>query len=427
MRHAGRRGGAFRLPPDHAHHPARLLQDVERLVDILLRVRGGHRRADAARSGRHGGGEHGQHEEPPLLRELGHHQRALVLAADDRHDGGLALERVEPPGLEAVDEEAHVAPQLLDPPRLLLDHLQRRLRGRDLRRGERRREDERARAVLEVHHRVAVRGDVAADARDRLAQRAHLDVDRPRHPEMLLDAVTGLPQDAERVRLVHHQKRPVLRAEAAHLGEVDDVAVHAEDGVRHHQLPRPRGGLGEAPVEVRHVVVFAADEMGPGEDAAVHDARVVELVRDDHVAAADERGDGCEVRHVPAREDDRVLGAGEGGDLLLELPVEGERAGEDADAVRPRAVAVDRGLRGGVDFRVPDEAEVAVRREEEHLAAACEDSGAVDVLHGLEVEVESHLAAPLNPGLELGDLVGDGVHQASFRTGVSWITTAQYT
>ena len=124
---------------------------------------------------------------------------------------------------------------------------------------------------------------VPAERADRLRQRPHLDVDPAVHAEMVDGAASVLPEYAARVRIVDHHDAAELLGERAQLRERADVAVHAEYTVADEQLPLgdrqrlqdPSGGLG--------VLMRKHFDDRLAQPAAIDDAGVVELVRDDNV------------------------------------------------------------------------------------------------------------------------------------------------
>jgi hypothetical protein len=88
---------------------------------------------------------------------------------------------------------------------------------------------------------------------------------------------------------------------------------------------------------------------------------VVAGVADDGVAGAEQRSDRAGVGQVAGGEDERVLGAHEVGELVLELEVERERSVEEARPGEPGAKFLQRFARGGLHARVAREPEVVVR------------------------------------------------------------------
>src|SRR5690606_11263429 len=107
--------------------------------------------------------------------------------------------------------------------------------------------------------------------------------------------------------------------------------------------------LAQAALEVVHVVVLEAADLAAGHAHAVVDALVRVLVEDGDVAGAEQRGDGGDVRVVPGAERGGGLLAEEARELLLQLEVQRERAGEQAHAAGGRAVEGDGLLDGSLE------------------------------------------------------------------------------
>jgi hypothetical protein len=64
--------------------------------------------------------------------------------------------------------------------------------------------------VPQVFDQSGVAGDIATTARQRLAERTHMDVNGGRRqPRLLAEAPAGGAQHAERMRLVHHEQQVV--------------------------------------------------------------------------------------------------------------------------------------------------------------------------------------------------------------------------
>ena len=124
-------------------------------------------------------------------------------------------------------------------------------------------------------------------------------------------------------------------------------------------------------LQVGHVVVLVAEALRLAEADAVDDAGVVQLVGDDRVLRAEQRFEqpavGVEARAV----EDRVVGAEELAELRFELLVDCLRAADEPHATRARSpiVRAPRARRRD-HFRMLREAEVVVRAEIEHVAAA---------------------------------------------------------
>ena len=114
----------------------------------------------------------------------------------------------KPSAVELALHVLGVLPELLAALGLALDDLERLARRGDRRRRRRRREDlARARVAARSRSRRAVAGDEAADRGERLRERAHHEVDVGLAAEVLGRAAAVLAEDAEAVRVVHHQAR----------------------------------------------------------------------------------------------------------------------------------------------------------------------------------------------------------------------------
>ena len=168
------------------------------------------------------------------------------------------------------------------------------------------------------------------------------------------------------------------------------------------------------------VVVGERAATGAGEDGPLEEAVVGEGIVEDEVSRADDMADDGLVGGMAADEGDRVVGADEPGDRLLELLVDDLLARHQPARRHARAVAIQRCLRGCRHLRLPRHAEVVVGRPADHFPAGdlCPIVGEplvdaeIRILEAgipdeLEVLLESPDLGELSdvPGLA-GDLVG---------------------
>ena len=133
------------------------------------------------------------------------------------------------------------------------------------------------------------------------------------------------------------QPRVVRSASASRSAQRRDVAVHAEDGVG-DDAACARVGRGEHGCERRHVAVRIAVQRRARQQRAVVQARVVQAVGEDGVAAPRERGEDREVGEIAAREEERAR-AGAGCRRRRRARARAPRArpcGRRRDATRPR-------------------------------------------------------------------------------------------
>jgi len=143
-------------------------------------------------------------------------------------------------------------------------------------------------------------------------------------------------------------------------GEVGHVTVHREDRVGDdHRAP----GVGQQSAEVVEVPVAVDRHPGPAESAAVDDRGVVELVGEHGDARAAHHRQDAEVGGEPRREEDRPVLGLPGGQLDLQVAVDGATTDDQAGRAAPRPAAVE-GLVGGGDHRrVLGQTEVVVGGE----------------------------------------------------------------
>ena len=212
-------------------------------------------------------------------------------------------------------------------------------------------------------------------------------------------------QHAEAVRVVDDEPRVELLRERAQRRQRREVAVHAEHGVGGDQLALRRRRRETTP-QRRHVGVRITDELRAGQQRAVVEARVVQPVGEDRVAAPGERGQDREIGEIPGRERQRArarAGPNERGELGFERRVRREVAADEmrrarADAPARRAVA-----RGRDDVRVVGESEVVVAREGDELAAVDDDARALRRGERAPDPLQSRGLPRREVALEIGD------------------------
>ena len=165
--------------------------------------------------------------------------------------------------------------------------------------------------------------------------------------------------------VVDHHDGAVFFGEIAELVDRADVAVHGEDAVGDEELAARLGrDFFEQLFGVGNVFVAENLDLGAGEARAVDDAGVVELVGEDEVFFAEDRGDGSGVGGESALEDDAGFDIFEGRDFFFELHVDLHGSGDGADGSGTDAVIFG-GLDGGFPkLRVGRQTEVVVARRD---------------------------------------------------------------
>ena len=153
-------------------------------------------------------------------------------------------------------------------------------------------EDEGPGAVDQVIHQRARAADVAARRAQRLAQRAHLDLDAVAHAQFLGQAATVCAVKPGRVGLVHHQPGAVFLLQRHDLAQRRVIAVHRKHALRHHQhAPISTSAFGpsdfglsppptsELLLQIAKVIVGEHAQGRAAQAGRIHDAGVDELVQ----------------------------------------------------------------------------------------------------------------------------------------------------
>ena len=182
------------------------------------------------------------------------------------------------------------------------------------------------------------------------------------------------------MRVVDVQKRVVLAREASERRHVRGVAGHAVDAVDADQARR-LAALAQQALEVVHV--FEGEPLDgravhPGQLAAVVD-RLVGAVLEEDRPAAREHGDHGHVDQRDRRQHERVLGAEQLGEPLLDLLVE-HRAAEEARPARVRPPALEVLGNRVDDLALQVEAEVVARGEVREPGVADANHAPVDLV-----------------------------------------------
>ena len=143
-------------------------------------------------------------------------------------------------------------------------------------------------------HRVAELGagrDIAAEAAERLAERAFDHVDARHHAVALGNAGAARAIHADRMHFVEIGHGAVLFGEIADRADRRDIGIHRIDALEHDQL-RPRGaGFFQQLFEMREIVVAENLLLAAGLANAFDHGVVVEGVGQDQ-AIGQELGDG---------------------------------------------------------------------------------------------------------------------------------------
>ena len=266
---------------------------------------------------------------------------------------------------------------------------QRGQRHRALRRGNARREDERAGVVAgEVHHLRAC-GHVAAQAGQGLGEGAHVDVHFILQTVITGRAASAVAQHAKAVGVVHHDPRAILLRQAADLRQVRDVALHAEHAVGHDQAARSVRNLLELNFQLLHVLVAVGQHAAVAQAAAVVDGGVVLAIADHVVAVAHDGRNDAQVALEAGGEGHHGLLVQEARQLGLQLQMHLQRAVQEAGARAARAVLLQRVQTRLDDLRVLRKSQIVVRAQHDAALALHLHLGGLTGLQRVEVGVDA--------------------------------------
>ena len=218
----------------------------------------------------------------------------------------------------------------------------------------------------------AFAGDVAAEAAERLGQRALEDVDAVHDAVALGDAAAARAVHADRMHFIDIGHRAVALGEVADPGQRRDVAVHRIEALAGDQLRPVRTRRDQQFLQMRKVVVAEDLPLAAGLANAFDHRIVVERIRQDQ-AVRDQFCDGRDaglVRDIARGEQQRGFLAVQVGEFLLELHQRMMGAGDVAGAAGAGADAGG-GLDHGADhLRMLAHAEIVVGAPDHDIALA---------------------------------------------------------
>src|SRR5215469_4229837 len=147
--------------------------------------------------------------------------------------------------------------------------------------------------MVEELDQVARAAHIPTYRADRFAERAHLNIHAAVAIEMVDRAPASRAEHTGRVRVVNHHDATVFFGQVAQRGQVGYVAVHGKNAVGDEQLfPREIFVFLQDAFAIGDVLVLKHLDGGFRKARAVDNGRVVELVRDDEIVFAENRGNG---------------------------------------------------------------------------------------------------------------------------------------
>ena len=219
--------------------------------------------------------------------------------------------------------------------------------------------------MLEEHDQRLGPADIPAAGRQRLGQRPHPDFDRFRIDALhLRDAPARVAENAERVRLIHHQPGVVPRLHLDELREVGEVTVHRIKALDHHQNALvPPAHAGKRLIHPVEIIVWKGQPRRTGEARAFSDGIMDQLIHQDQVLRPQKRADCRHVGCVARNHGDRVIDAVSLRQRALQRAVIGPFAADEARGVGGYPPVFRRLDRRRPHLGMRAEAEIVVRGE----------------------------------------------------------------
>jgi len=235
----------------------------------------------------------------------------------------------------------------------------------------------------------AVGCNEATDGSEALGESSHDEVNFIRKAEVVADASALLAEHADAVRFVNHDSCIVFLLQLDNLGQLAEVAFHAEHTIYDNQLDTLGLTLLELLLEVLHVVVLELELCGKAEATAVHDACMVAVIADNIVVAVNNLTDDATVHGETRRKAKRFFLAYELGKFLLELHMDVERTVKETTACTTAAVPLHSSTTSIDDALVAGQTCVSIRAEHQHTAAFHDDLRTLLAFYLAEIRVNT--------------------------------------
>jgi len=167
--------------------------------------------------------------------------------------------------------------------------------------------------------------------------------------------------------VVDHRNRIVAVGEIADVIEIRDRAVHRKDAIGHNQLFPTVGGVFQVGLQAVHVIVLIAKSLRLGEADTVNNAGVIQSIANDSILFVENRLKQAAVCVEAGWIENRVFGAQELANPLLELFVNRLRAADKAHGRHTVAIFVKCFVGSGNYLRVVREPEIVICAQVQNL------------------------------------------------------------
>ena len=184
--------------------------------------------------------------------------------------------------------------------------------------------DKARRRVFQVFDEGSGSGDVPSATGKGFAQGAHPQFHIGRiDAKVLANTPAPFPQDADGMRLVHHEKGAVPLFDLNECRQLRDIAIHTVDAFNHDEGSAETGTrLPENLVQSLPVVVGKRKVRCLGELASLENAVVDQGIMNDEVEFAEQMADSGHVGGMPAHKDQAVFRSNQTGNFFLNFTMQ---------------------------------------------------------------------------------------------------------
>ena len=165
--------------------------------------------------------------------------------------------------------------------------------------------------------------DKSAGAAQRLAQRAHADVNAAFDSQMFGNAAAMFAEHAGGVCFVHHQHGGMFFGQLGQLRQRRQIAVHAEERIGDDQSSAIARRILQQFGQMIDIQMAIHMHLGPREPATVDQAGMIFRIGINRIAAIHQRRNRTEIRGKPGGEQQRRFGAFEFRQATLQFGMSG--------------------------------------------------------------------------------------------------------
>ena len=232
-------------------------------------------------------------------------------------------------------------------------------------------------------------GHVAAQAGQRLAEGAHVDIYFIFQAKVAGRAPAAFAQNAKTVGVIHHDTGAVLLGQPYNFRQLGNIAAHAEHTIGDDKAAGIFWHLLQLALQILHIGVVKAQHLAVAQFAAIVDAGMVFLIADDNIAPADNGTDDAQIGLEAGGKGDDGLLVQEFGELRFQLQMHFQRTIEKTGAGAAGAVLLKRFDPGFDDLRAGGKAQIVIGAQHDAAAALHDDLRGLAAFQRVEVGVDA--------------------------------------